>query len=183
MDENEEIKKEEKIINKEEKHCTFCKEHPLIKVLMVGVLIFLGAFCAFYTIIDWHFKTVFAPFFSPYPPTAQQVMQKDIRTMDNIMREDNIDNNKIIKFKELDECYKIIINLKTFDNDKNNIKISLEKNMITIFAHSLKKSNNQKQESYFQQSYSFAKNVDFTRMTKKVKGNHYIITIPIEDED
>ena len=54
MDENQNFSEENKII-KEEK--MLCKKHPMLKCIFCGLMVFLGAFCAFYVVSDWHFKT------------------------------------------------------------------------------------------------------------------------------
>ena len=40
--------------------CFLCK-HPALRYVLTGLLIFLGAFCAFYVVSDWHFKRMIDP--------------------------------------------------------------------------------------------------------------------------
>ena len=40
--------------------CFLCK-HPALKHVLVGLLVFFGAFAAFYVVADWHFKRMLDP--------------------------------------------------------------------------------------------------------------------------
>ena len=40
--------------------CFLCK-HPALRHFLTGLLVFLGAFAAFYVVADWHFKRMFDP--------------------------------------------------------------------------------------------------------------------------
>ena len=50
MDEN--LTKEEHT-QQTTKEYPMCANHPLMKTLFIGFLIFAGAYCAFYTVADW----------------------------------------------------------------------------------------------------------------------------------
>ena len=41
-------------------NCFLCK-HPVLKHVLTGLLVFLGAFAAFYVVTDWHFKRMMDP--------------------------------------------------------------------------------------------------------------------------
>lgn len=53
MDEN--LTKEEHT-KQTTKEYPMCANHPLMKTLFIGFLIFAGAYCAFYTVADWYMK-------------------------------------------------------------------------------------------------------------------------------
>ena len=40
--------------------CFLCK-HPALRHVLTGLLVFLGAFAAFYVVSDWHFKRMMDP--------------------------------------------------------------------------------------------------------------------------
>ena len=40
--------------------CFLCK-HPILRHTLIGILVFLGAFAAFYVVTDWHFKRMLDP--------------------------------------------------------------------------------------------------------------------------
>ena len=40
--------------------CFWCK-HPICKSIFIALLVFFGAFAAFYVVTDWHFKRMLDP--------------------------------------------------------------------------------------------------------------------------
>ena len=121
-------------------NCFLCK-HPALKHVLVGLLVFLGAFLAFYVVADWHFKRMLDPSF---------YMRKMDRAI--MQRENNFDkmerraleqqewiNRKAMKMQQkmvdqtsqyfhvekMDNAYKIIIDLRPFDNDEKNVEVKI----------------------------------------------------------
>ena len=82
MEENQNYNEE--TVKVKEEYRPMCSNHPLMKTLLTGLLIFLGAFCAFYVVADWHFKRFFSPEFMN-PARMEHRMFKDIRQMDRMM--------------------------------------------------------------------------------------------------
>ncbi len=182
MEENQ--KNEETKIRREE--YPMCANHPVMKTLFVGILIFLGAFCAFYVVADWHFKRMFHPRFMPNPRRIERMMEKDMRAMDHTFAKERRFAKKageIIHLEQAGNVYKIIIDLRAFDNNANNLQVSTNGNILTINGRSIRKSKHNEQISEFQQNYMFGENVKLKDLTKETEGNHYIITIPIEENE
>jgi HSP20 family molecular chaperone IbpA len=155
--------------------------HPVIKPFWVGLLIFLGAFCAFYVVADWHFKTVL----SPSPRHIEKMIEKDMRSFDRTIQHENRmfkRTGNVIHMEQTPDLYKIIIDLKTFDNNENNVQISTNGNLLSISGRTIKKSKNNEQISEFQQNYIFGENVKLEELSKETQGNLLIIKIPIEKE-
>lgn len=183
MEENQN-NKEETLKVKEEFH-PMCTNHPLIKSIIIGLLIFLGAFCAFYVIADWHFKKLFEPRFIS-PSRMEQQMFKDMHRMDKMFKENKDFSHKsahVIHLEQTKNFYKIIIDLKAFDNNENNVQVTTNGNLLTINGRSIKKSKHNEQISEFQQQYMFGNNVKLEDLTKETNGNYYIITIPIGENN
>lgn len=185
----EENKTEEKttIINDATPQYCFCNEHPILKSIICGVLIFLGAYCAFYTIADWHFKRMIH--FTMMPPSAKMIdkmIQKDMHQMDKRFKNQNnfiLGQKSIIHLEQNKDDYKIKIDLRAFDNNDKNVQVTTNGNILTIAGRTIKKSKNDEQISEFQQNYMFGENVKLGNLTKDIEGNYYIITIPIENEE
>jgi HSP20 family molecular chaperone IbpA len=84
--------------------------------------------------------------------------------------------SNLLKMEELENCYKITINLKSFNNDENNVKIKIHKNKVNILA----KYKNKNSNSEINQTYYLPKKVNQNTISKVKKGSDLIITIPKE---
>lgn len=181
MEENQ--KTEETVKIKE--NYPFCANHPLMKALMTGLLMFLGAFCAFYVVVDWHMKTIVPPEFRNFPHRMERAFEKDMRAMDYMMRKDKNFSRKaanLIHIEQGKDAYKILIDLRAFDNNENNVQVTTNGNILTINGRSIKKSKRNEQISEFQQNFMFGANVKLQDLTKETDGNYYVITIPIDED-
>ena len=125
MDENQNFSEENKII-KEEK--MLCKKHPMLKCIFCGLMVFLGAFCAFYVVSDWHFKTMFR--MRHQPPCERQMeklAKKEMKNFETVINREGKKlqkNGNIIHLQNTGKEYRIIIDLRAFDNNENNVHIS-----------------------------------------------------------
>ena len=188
MEENNTI--EEKTVEiKTEKACE-CKMHPLLKGLLCGLLLFLGAFCAAYTIIDWHVKSFFRPMFPPNSEMFEKTISRDMQLMDKMMKDEGMIHKKggnIIHLEHGKNAYKIMVDLKAFDNNENNLNVSTESNVLTVSGRTVNKTSKKEQIMRFQQSYMFGDDVKLDGLQKNTDGRYMIITIPIvrntNDED
>lgn len=179
MEENQ--NNEHKIIN-ENHHYSTCDRHPFWRAFLIGLMTFLGAFCAFYVVSDWHLKRMM------HPPIGKmdRMMRKQMRDMDNIFKaekEFSARASNVIHLEQGKDAYTILIDLRAFDNDENNVKVGSNGNILTINGQSIKKSKSNQQISEFQQSYMFGDNVNLKEMTKDVKGHYYVITVPTTEMD
>lgn len=178
MEENQRSEETVKII--EEQRC----HHPFWKSFLVGLMTFLGAFCAFYVVSDWHFKRMMH-----FPPVGKmdKMFKKEMRDMNKYMKSEYgmlKQSSNVIHLEQGSDAYRILIDLRAFDNNENNVQVSSNGNILTINGRSIKKTKRDEQISEFQQSYMFGDDVKLKEMTKEIKGNYYIITIPImEMED
>ncbi|MBD5402404.1 Hsp20 family protein [bacterium] len=183
MDENQNREETTRI----ERHECPVTKHPFWKSLLCGLLIFLGAYCASYVVTDWHMKSLMSHMMRPLPRKMDRMIEKDIRAMDNLWKEDRNFARKaanVIHLEQTKNAYKVIIDLRAFDNNENNVQVSANGNILTINGRSIRKSKNNEQISEFQQNYMFGENVKLKNLTKETEGNYYIITIPIgPDED
>ena len=151
-------------------------------MLGIGLLIFLGAYCAFYTVADWHMKHIFNPF-GNISADINRAIVTDMRQMDKFISNENQKVAHVIHLEESDNEYKIMIDLRAFDNNKNNIQVKHNGNLLTIKGRSITKRHHNQQISEFQQSYMFENNVNLREMTKEVEGNYMVIKIPVKNKD
>ncbi|MBE7713808.1 MAG: Hsp20 family protein [Cyanobacteria bacterium SIG26] len=159
------------------------------RTLLTGLMTFLGAFCAFYVVADWHYKRMIAPPFIPHSK-MEKMMKKDMYMMNKMMKKEGIYSRNaahVIHLEQNDNAYKIFIDLRAFDNNENNVQVTTNGNVLTINGRSVKKSKNNEQIAEFQQNYLFGNNVKLSDLTKTTNGNYYIVTIPTgnpsEDEE
>ena len=181
MDEN--LTKEEHT-KQTTKEYPMCANHPLMKTLFIGFLIFAGAYCAFYTVADWYMKKIFAP--QPLPPRMEKMFKNDMREMDKMFKNERLIPQKsagVIHLEQSKDAYKVLIDLRAFDNNENNVQVLTNGNLLTINGRTIKKSKHNEQISEFQQNYMFGNNVKLKELTKSTNGNYYIITIPIDNEE
>ena len=179
MEENKNYNEE--TVKVKEEYRPMCSNHPIMRTLFTGLLIFLGAFCAFYVIADWHFKRFFSPQFMN-PSRMERMARNDMRAVDKMFKESKDFSRKsahVIHLEQAKDFYKVIIDLRAFDNNENNVQVSTNGNILTINGRSIRKSKNNEQISEFQQNYMFGNNVRLSDMSKETNGNYYIITIPI----
>ncbi|MBR1424168.1 Hsp20/alpha crystallin family protein [bacterium] len=165
--------------------CTPCYDSPILRGLLIALLIFLGAFCATYVVIDWHMKSMLPRDFIQDTRKLDKEMQRDIRSMNNILKDRKILAAKqigVIRMEKGDENYKVIIDLRAFDNNENNVQVLANGNILTINGRSVRKSKHDEHISEFQQNYMFGNNVKLHDMTKETEGNNLVITIPIDND-
>ena len=103
---------------------------------------------------------------------------KDMKSMENMFKADRKMMHKaanVIHFEKTKDYYKIIIDLRAFDNNENNVQVLTNGNILTIRGRSIRKSKNNEQISEFQQNYMFGENVKLNDLTKETDGNYYVV--------
>jgi len=180
MDENQHTTEEiTKTTNIEHKICD-CPTHPFWKWLCIGILIFLGAFCASYVLLDWHTKAIML---RPRENDFYRIMQNDMNIANKMMKAEKTfaqNGSNLIHMEQTKDNYKIKIDLKPFDNNEENVQVSTNEHILTISGRSVQKTKNNERITRFQQSYMFGDDVKLDNMTKEVNKNYLIINIPIE---
>ncbi len=164
----------------------YCSDHPFLKGLLIALLIFAGAFCAFYVVTDWHMKSILSKQFAQDTRELDRAMQKDIRSMNNILKENKVLPGKqvgVIRMERAGSNYLVTIDLRAFDNNENNVQVTTNGNILTINGRTIRKSKHDEQITEFQQNYMFGNNVKLENLEKETKGNYLIISIPIDNGD
>ncbi len=169
--------------NTEHQNCWLCK-HPIFKHMLIGFLVFLGAYLAFYTVTDWHFKKMLDPAFQ-----MRNVERKLIQSQHQMekMYRQNFDKEYqlgqktagYIRLEKRNDAYEVIVNLRPFDNNDKNVEFSTNDNTLTVTAAGEKSSQHNEKIIKIMQRYDFDDSVDLEAITTMRKGDNYIITIPI----
>lgn len=169
--------------NNKLKHC-WCKYLGLV------LATFTGAFLAFYFVADITVHHMMSPKYRIHK--MEQFMKEQERMLGNIDKQ--VSNDDIIpllpprKMLNLihivkgDDVYKIIVDLKPFDNNTNNINVDVDGRIVTVSGKVEKNKPNSENIMSFSQAYEIPDNFDKTKITKVKKHNKYIITIPTIDD-
>ncbi len=162
-----------------DKYECFHHRHPWLSHLLTALLSLLGAFLAFYVVTDWHYKRMLDPVHQMRK--MEKMMMKEDRAMHKMMQKDFRTERNLESYIQLDEtsdAYVVTVNLRPFDNDEDNVKVSTDDNVLTVQASNEKNKKNGSKVLAISQSYAFPPNVNFNKMTKERKGDKYLITIP-----
>lgn len=164
--------------------CLLCN-HPVLKHILTGLLVFLGAFAAFYVVTDWHFKRMMDPGYQMRK--FDKAMMRQEHYYDKMARKELKHQAKMderiadfVHVEKTRDAYKIIIDLKPFDNDEKNVEVKTQGNALIINAAGLKTEGHKKELVKYNQAFTFGDDVELNEMTKIKEGNHYIISIPID---
>lgn len=171
----------------EEHHTTDCFlcGHPVLKHVLTGLLVFLGAFAAFYVVTDWHYKRMLDPFVQ-MRKVDKMMMKEQQQARKMIEKQAQKDFNfekrteRFIRAEKDGDNYKIIIDLKPFDNDEKNVEVTTDGNVLTVTAAGAVNRHGHEHILKVAQSYSFNDDVDLSKITKIREGNEYIIFVPAE---
>lgn len=175
--------------------CFLCK-HPALRHLLTALMAFLGAFAAFYVITDWHFKRMYDPVYQ-MGRIDKAIMQRE-RNFDKMemraLKQQHKMENKAFKHQEKMEknaiqfvhvekdkdAYRIIIDLRPFDNNEKNVEIRTEGNTLIVSAAGERNSHNKEEIIRYSQAFDFAEDIDASEITKVREGSKYIITVPFD---
>ena len=176
--------------------CFLCK-HPALRHVLTGLLVFLGSFLAFYAVADWHFKRILDPSF--YMRRMDKAVMQRERNFDKMERralkqQEWIDkrtmkmqqkmaeqSSQFIHVEKADDAYKIVIDLRPFDNDEKNVEVKTDGNTVVINAAGEKNSRHRQEIVKYSQAFAFGEDVNTSEITKVREGDKYIITIPLDD--
>ena len=81
------------------------------------------------------------------------------------------------------DAYKMIINLKPFNNNPKNVDVNVQENKVSVNAVGEKSGRNSDRVYSFSQSFMLPEKIDLTKVTKEKKGHNYVITMPIDNMD
>lgn len=168
----------------ENRDCFMC-HHPVLKVILISLLVFFGAFAAFYVVTDWHYKRMLDP--AVQMRKMEKMMMHDQRQMDRMMNREFRKNmaaekgvQHFIKVEKTPQNYKVVIDLKPFDNNEKNVEVLTDGNSLTINAAGEREKHGHNEIIKFSQTFSFDDDVDLSKINKIREGNEYIIVVPIE---
>lgn len=176
--------------------CFLCK-HPALRHILSGLLIFLGAFMASYLISDWHFKRMYDPVYQmgrmdkaimnrerSFDKMENRAFKQQAKMERNMFKHEQKMMKNASQFAHVeknDDAYKIVIDLRPFDNDEKNVEIRTQGNTLIIDAAGERNSRRGEEIVKYSQAFAFSENIDADEITKVREGHNYIITVPFND--
>ncbi len=164
--------------------CFLCK-HPALRHILTGLLIFLGSFAAFYVVSDWHFKRMTDPIFQMRRMDRALMRQEqrfDKMARKELQRQYKMEKHtaQFVHVEKNDDTYKIIIDLRPFDNNEKNVEVRTEGNTVIINAAGEKNTRSKHEIMKYSQAFAFGEDIDTNNITKVREGSNYIITVPFD---
>lgn len=175
--------------------CFLCK-HPALRHVLTGLLVFLGAFLASYVISDWHFKKMYDPVYQ-MGRMDRAIMNRernfDRMEMRSLKQQQKMEKrafkheqklakttSQFVHVEKNADSYKIILDLRPFDNDEKNVEVRTQGNTLIINAAGERNLHNHEEVFKYSQAFAFPEHIDTDEITKVREGNNYIITIPFD---
>lgn len=171
--------------NCEHEHET--KKNQWMKYLgLVGATL-LGSFLAFYFVADMTIKHLTDPAYQFRKfDRMMEHHARDMEKMDRkMMREMGVPhfnkNKSMVVVERDDDDYKIIVDLRAFDNNEKNVNFDLKNNMATVSASIEKEKRHEDSIIEFSQTFYLSGNLDTKNIKKEKERNKYVITIPLKE--
>ena len=89
-------------------------------------------------------KSLFPPEVRPFGPRFERAFQKDMSRMNRRLKDDERfarEAANVIHLEQTKDYYKILIDLRAFDNNANNVQVTSNGNILTIHGRSIKNQN------------------------------------------
>lgn len=165
------------------------KKNQWLKYLGIVGATLLGSFLAFYFVADMTIKHLTDPAYQF--KKFDKMMERQARDMDKMdrrmMREMGMPhfhkNKSMVMVDKDDDEYKIVVDLRTFDNNEKNVKFDLNNNMATVSASIEKEKRHEDSVIEFSQTFYLSGNLDKKNIKKEKERDKYVITIPIKDDN
>lgn len=147
--------------------------HKILKFAGILIAIFIATFCAVYVVVDMNMNRLgFTPFVVGFQQ-FEKIFDEEAKYIEK-------NSPAPVKIESKSDKYIITINLKSFDNDPDNLDIEIEENGVKITGKVVKNDSEQIRESSFYQSVMFPNKINEQKSTQEHKGNKLIITLPFK---
>ena len=87
----------------------------------------------------------------------------------------------IVEIQKLDDEYKIIVDLRPFDNNEKNVRVEVRDNMATVNASVEKEKRHEDSIVEFSQTFYLEGDLDTSKIKKERFKDKYIVTVPERD--
>ena len=167
--------------------CEHNRKKGFMKYIGVLLATLLGAFLAFYFVADMTIKHMMDPMYQFRK--MDKMMQHQEREMENfdkkMMKDMRIKmpmhQKSIVEIQKLDDEYKIIVDLRPFDNNEKNVRVEVRDNMATVNASVEKEKRHEDSIVEFSQTFYLEGDLDTSKIKKERFKDKYIVTVPERD--
>lgn len=146
---------------------------PLGKIIAILIAVFVVVFLAVYCAVD---RCMHKLGFTPFVVTMEQ-MEKLFDDSDRFLEKSS---PAPVKIETDDDKYVVTIDLKSFDNNPDNIKIDITENGIKINGQFKQDKDGNVKENSFYQNVIFPNQIDPDKMEKKIKKDRIKIELPFK---
>ena len=160
--------------------------HPIWKFLGIVLATFIGAYLAFYFVVDTTFNRMMNP---EYQLRKMEKMmhrqEKRLHRFEDKMLENPFEPKfapTLVDLTKNSDEYKVVVNLKPLGNDEKNVNVKLDNNVLTVSGEMEKSGRRGERIMRFSQSFYLDARLEADKMTKEREGDKYIVTIPFEEE-
>lgn len=188
MDLNKRLKGEIMDENKSFKEC-HCDEHKTehwIKFALLLLALFIACYLAVYYVLD----QMRHAYYVPHMPmdNIDRIINEQDRMFEG-MGALPMHNNALMMMKtpietykdDSQDAYKMVIDLKPFNNNANNVSVDVQQNKVSVTGLGEKAGKRSDKVYSFSQSFVLPEKIDTDKVTKVKSGHKYIVTMPIED--
>ena len=176
--------------NKESKdyNCSCHKTEHWIKFTLILLVLFIACYLAVYYVLDQMRHAYYMP---TMPVENIDRIMKEQDKLFNEMSTLPMHNSAMFVIKspietykdESTNSYKMIINLKPFNNNPKNVEVKIKGNKVEVNAAAEKTNKNSDKIYTFNQSFVLPEMIDEKKVTKEKIKHKYVITMPIENDD
>ena len=118
----------------------------------------------------------------------EQMLFNDFEKNAEKMFENSLEKTKDFKKKisavssaKYEDEYVIVVDLKPFDNDENNIRFNVKGNVVTVSGNVINNKKNKESRYYFTESFEIPEKIILSEITKEKVKDKYIITLPVRN--
>ena len=169
------------------------------KCLLMVFSAFLGGFFAFYFVMDQAVNRYEKNHFNPKHfeekifNDFEKSFKNEMKEFDRMMSKHNkitaldmampifIMDSVKIKTEFEDNNFKIIIDLKPFQEDENKINYNVVGRKVTVYGSSSVRDKNSEHDISFSQDFILPKNADTSKIQKIKVGKKLIISVPLKE--
>ncbi len=160
--------------------------HTVKHAIITFIAALLGGFLAFYVVMDITLARMFDPMRGF--KRAEKMIQKQAREMqrmdnDIFMPSPMPLHHSLINMVKEDNNYKFIIDLKQLNNNDKNVDVTIDGDTINIKGVVDKTKGHKDMIVEFSQTFALGAPIIKDKVTKEQKGEKYIITVPVENDD
>ncbi|MBS4760338.1 MAG: Hsp20/alpha crystallin family protein [Clostridium sp.] len=176
---------EENNNNFKECHCEEHKAEHWVKFALLLLGLFLACYLAVYYVLDQMRH-------SYYIPSRMDNIDKILQEQDKLFNEMTtfpMHYNAMMNVKspvetykdDENDAYKVIVDLKPFNDNPDNINVDIKSNRVSISGEEEKSGKNSENVYAFSQSFVLPEKIKTNKVKKEKSGHKYIITLPIDD--